>query len=140
MPPAVFSVLEKYQFIGPGPSLPFTALSALDEYLQSITQELGIDFGGGSTSTLTDFDAGGIQSFGTFLGKTVLLGVEPVTVAYNGGTTFEGCLKLHVTHDSLFGFGNGTINRIEFHCPGVGMVKRIQINGAYYELSDMIIN
>lgn len=108
--------------------------------MRTSAMQIGVDIGDGTTTTFTDFDNGGVVTPGTFIQKTVLLAVDSVSVPLNGGTTFEGCLRLHVTHESTFGFGTGPIDRIEYHCPGLGMVKRIQANGGYYELTGVTYN
>ena len=103
--------------------------------LRSSNMQLGIDLGDATTTTVQP--SAGPSFPGYFISKTVLVGIESVTVPYNGGTTFDGCLRLHITHESTAGFGGGPQDRYEWHCPGVGMVKRIQGTGQYYELADI---
>jgi len=106
--------------------------------MRTSNMQIGQDMGDGTTTTFVDLNLPGVTfAPGNFIQKTVLLGVDSVKVPLNGDTTLDGCLRYHVTHESTYGFGTGPIDRIEYHCPGLGMVKRIQANGGYYELNSV---
>lgn len=67
----------------------------------------------------------------------VVNGLVDVTVPYNGGTTFTGCLERRQTWQT----NSGTPSLSTFWvCPGVGMVKRFDSTFGLYELSDMVVN
>ena len=100
------------------------------------SMEIGKAEADATTTTVVDNVVA--QTFpGTYVGKNVLAGIESVTVPYNGGTTFEDCMKLHIIHQASHSFGTGLIDRVQWNCPGIGMVKRMHGNGVYYELTDI---
>ena len=104
--------------------------------IRSSNMKIGNSIADATSTTLTD-TLGNTLSQGTYVQTTLLAGIESVTVPYNGGTTFDGCMKLHIIHNASISFGTGMLDRVQWNCPGVGMVKRIQGNGGYYELTDV---
>ena len=101
---------------------------------RSSSMKVGQQFADATTTTLKDGAGNIIPVTGTYVEKSLLVGVEAVTVPYSA-EPIEGCLKFHVFHEATSGFGTGLNNRIEWFCPSIGMVKRVQSNGAVYELT-----
>ncbi len=104
--------------------------------MRSSSMEIGKASADATTTTLTD-SLGNFIASGTYVQKTLLASVESVTVPYNGGTKFEGCIKTQVMHHANISFGAREIERVEWHCPGIGMVKRIHGDGGYFELNNI---
>lgn len=117
-----------------GTTLKSTVILDNPALMRSTSMEIGKSIADGTSTTVTDGLGNSLPS-GTYVHMYTLAGIESVTVPYNGGTTFEGCAKFHISHNASVGFGTGLIDRMEWHCPGVGMVKRIHGNGGYYELT-----
>lgn len=89
--------------------------------IQHDSMQVGQNWGGGSEVSLSPEPVPGAVH--ALVNESSLLKVEDVTVPYNGGTTFTGCLKIGTlrTSDTI-----GHFMRVEWFCPNIGMVKRIQ--------------
>jgi hypothetical protein len=85
------------------------------------SMQVGQSWGGGSEVILSPEPVYGAVH--VLANESSLLKVEDITVPYNGGTTFTGCLKIGTlrTSDTI-----GHFMRVEWFCPNIGMVKRIQ--------------
>lgn len=99
--------------------------------LRGADMRLGMATADAATTTVS----GGSAPVGTYVEKTTLVGIESVTVPYNSGTTYNGCLKIHTFREATQGFGNGLLNRVSWFCPDVGFVKGIQSNGISWALT-----
>ncbi len=110
---------EKYN--ADGTTLKSTAFITDPIEVQHSSMRVGRSWGGGSEVTLSPEPVYGAVH--AIMSKSTLLKVEDITVAYNGGTTFSGCLKIGATRtsDSI-----GQFMRVEWFCPDIGLVKRIQ--------------
>lgn len=77
----------------------------------------------------------GSPTAGTFLGEYTIVSKESVTVPAG---TYDNCLK--ITRQG-FGATVGSLNnpsfRIEWRCPGIGLVKRRESNGITRELNSV---
>jgi len=78
-----------------------------------------------TASLLSKTDISG-TTVSTFIEQRALVGVEDVTVPYNGTTTYTGCLKVI----------NMTNENVRWFCPGIGLVKSMR-SGSIWELSDI---
>lgn len=89
--------------------------------LRHASMQVGQSWGGASEVTQSPEPVFGAVH--VLANKSTLLGIEDISVAYNGGTTFNGCLKIGTqrTSDTI-----GQFMRVEWFCPDVGMVKRMQ--------------
>lgn len=103
--------------------------------VRSTNMRIGLASADAATTTITN----GVDTIGTYIEKTTPVGVEDVTVPYNGGTTYAGCLKVHTFRQATSGFGNQLLNRVSWFCSNIGFVKGIQSNGATWELTDVAV-
>lgn len=89
--------------------------------LRHNNMQIGQSWGGGTEVTLSPEPVFG--AIHVLANQSTLLGVEDIAVGYNGGTTFSACLKIGSTRtsDTI-----GQFMRVEWFCPQVGLVKRIQ--------------
>ena len=133
--PTGFYMLSESAYTSDGTVLNFTITLDNPVLLRSVDMRLGKTIADAATSTATNLT----PTFGTYVEKTTLVAIESVTVPYNGGTTYDNCLKLHTSREASIGFGPGELNRISWYCAGVGFVKGIQgANGASWVLTDIV--
>lgn len=66
-----------------------------------------------------------------FFSQSNFVAIEDVTVPYNGGTTFQNCMK--VTN-----IVNNVSARMTWFCEGHGMVKQLRSNGEVIELTNLL--
>ena len=103
--------------------------------LMTSTMKLNSSWADGVTTTVTA-PPSAPASGPLFTQMYTLAGVEDVTVPYNGGTTYTGCLKFHKLR-----FG-ADVQEVAWYCPDVGYVKSIITRGnslanSTRELSDI---
>lgn len=83
--------------------------------------------GWGATGSLTNTDILGASTTVNMEHQSRLfMGIEDVTVPYNGGTTYNNCLVIL----------NNTNSTTSWQCPGVGLVKFSDTYG-FYELANI---
>ena len=89
------------------------------------TMQMGVTLGDASPITRTS--VGGTPSFFSALVESnTVVDIEDVTVPAG---SYSACLKLHTFRTSS---GFGAFNRIAWLCPGMGEVKRIQVDPGSY--------
>jgi len=79
-----------------------------------------------SDTTTTDATTSQVTGVTSEIITANFAGVESVTVPYNGGTTFQDCLKIS-EFESLSG-GSVASGRTSWYCKNAGLVKRIIAN------------
>ena len=98
------------------------------------TMKLNSSWADGVTTTLITPPSAPESGY-PFVQMYTLAGVEDVTVPYNGGTTYTGCLKFHKLR-----FG-ADVQEVAWYCPDVGYTKSIIARGSgnnsTRELSDI---
>ena len=87
--------------------------------LRTSTMEMGNDFGTASKIIRTPVGGTGYLN-DLMVNTTTLLGVEDITVPTG---SYTACLKIHTLRTSAT---FGRFNRVQWFCPGVGEVKRMQ--------------
>jgi hypothetical protein len=91
----------------------------------------GIAWGSGAVMHITEPYVSDWDQY--YVEKKEVLGLEDVTVTAG---TYNDCLKVH----RVFAMSTNHISRIEWICPNIGLVKRIQGGNRLMELKEVIYN
>lgn len=106
--------------------------------LRAADMQIGRSFGGAGSTTTTTLSTGAVVN-STITENSTVQGLEDVTVPYNGGTTYNGCLRIHEHRASGLGFG-GVLDQVSWYCSGIGLTKRIDSAGNIWMLTNITTN
>lgn len=95
-----------------------TKFREYDSPVPTLTSEMipGVAWGSGVVMKISD-QTGALPD-GYYVDKNELLGIEDITV---NDVAYSGCLKIHRLR-----YTGGNYSRIDWYCPDIGLVKRVQ--------------
>jgi hypothetical protein len=99
---------------------------------ETSTMREGATFAANGTGMIRDYvDPNQTDLTGLLVEERTAVGVEDVTTTYG---SFSKCLKISQNRKSDL---DGEYMRIDWRCPGLGLVKRVQVNtNPYFDLND----
>lgn len=103
--------------------------------MRTTNMQVGKSFGNASATTITR-STGVTQA--SVVQNVTFQGIESVTVPYNGGTTFNECMKVHIDRSSQDGLGGDGFKQVSWYCKDVGLVKRIDSRSNVWQLTDIV--